>query len=147
MGNVVSQRVQIGLFLGVTMLGLGMCLLIGMSFLKTSVLSPVRAPFPGAILEAVTLRPASADSLMVTRRYQVAAPFREVAEWYQGKDSLMPLPAAMGSSCFHQSFRRSLALIPGVVRGGTTEAVTICPSPGGVAVTSITTTHFPVFAP
>jgi len=147
MGNGVSQRAQIGLFLGVTMLGLGVGLLIGMSFLKTSVLSPVRAPFPGAILKTVTMRPASADSLMVTRRYQVAAPFREVAEWYQGKDSLMPLPAAMGLGCFQQSFRRSSALIPHVVHGSATEEVTICPTPSGVAVTSITTTHFPVFAP
>ena len=147
MGNGVSQRAQIGLFLGVTMLGLGMGLLIGALFLKAVVPLPVRTPFPGAILKTVALRPTSAGSLMVTRHYQVTAPFREVAEWYQGKDSLMPLPAAMGSSCFQQSFRRSLALIPGVVRGGTTEAVTICPTPSGVAVTSITTTHFWVFAP
>ena len=147
MGNVVSQRVQIGLFLGVTMLGLGMGLLIGVLFLKAVVPLPVRTPFPGGILKTVALRPTSTGSLMVTRHYQVTAPFREVAEWYQGKDSLMPLPAVMGPGCFQQSIRRSSALIPHVVHGSTTEEVTTCPTPSGVAVTSITTTHFRVFAP
>ena len=147
MRNGVSERAQIGLSLGVTMLGLGMGLLIVTSFSRASVLSPVRTPFPGAILQTIAMRPASAGSLMVTRHYQVTAPFRQVAEWYQGKDSLMPLPAAMGPGCFQQDFRRSSALIPHVVRGGATEEVTICPTPSGVAVTSITTTHFPVFAP
>ncbi len=82
---------------------------------------------------------------MVSRHYQAAAPFHEVAEWYQGKDSLMPLSAVIGPGCFQQSFSRSPDLIPGVVRGNTTEKVTICSTTGGVTVATITTTHFPVF--
>ncbi len=142
MRSVASQRAQIGLSLGIT-LAVGMSLLLIMLLLKALVPSPVHAPFPGAVLVTIAVRPVSTGNLTVTRHYQAAAPFREVAEWYQGKDSLMPLSAVTG--CFQQSFSRSPALIPGLVRGNTTEETTICSTTGGVTVTSITTTHFPVF--
>ena len=143
-GNVMSQRVQIGLALGIT-LAVGMSLLIVTPLFKAFAPSSVRAPFPGAVLVTIAARPASTGNLVVTRYYQAAAPFREVAEWYQGKDSLMPLSAVTGPGCFQQSFSRSPTLIPGLVRGSTTEEVTVCSTAGGVTVTSITTTHFPVF--
>jgi hypothetical protein len=120
-----------------------MSLLLTTLLLKTLVPSPVHTPFPGAVLVATVVRPASTGNLTVTRRYQAAAPFQEVAEWYQGKDSLMPLSAVTG--CFQQSFSRSPVLIPGLVRGNTTENVTVCSTAGGATVTSLTTTHFPVF--
>ncbi len=144
MENVMSQRVQIGLFLGIT-LAMGISLLLIMLLLKALMPSPVRAPFPGAVLVTTAVRPVSMGNLTATRHYQAAAPFREVAEWYQGKDSLMSLSAVTGPGCFQQSFSRSPTLIPGVVRGNTTEEVTLCSTAGGVTVTSITTTHFPVF--
>ncbi len=147
MESVMSRRAQIGLFLGLTVLGLGLSLLIGAWFLKVVVPSPVRAPFPGAILETITVHPTATGSLVVTRHYRVLAPFRKAVEWYRGKDSLMPLPAVMGPHCFHQNFRRSLTLMPGVIRGGVTEKVTVCPTTRGVTVTSITMTHFQVLVP
>ena len=121
---------------------MGISLLLIMLLLKTFVPSPVHTPFPGAALVTIAVRPTSTGNLTVTRHYQ-AAPFREAAEWYQGKDSLMPLSAVAG--CFQQSFSRSPALIPGLVRGNITEEVTVCSTAGGVTVTSVTTTHFPVF--
>jgi hypothetical protein len=120
-------------------------LLLIMLLLKALVPSPVHAPFPGAVLVTIAARPVSTGNLTVTRHYQAAAPFREVAEWYQGKDSLMPLSAVTGPGCFQQSFSRSPDLIPGLVRGNTTEEITICSTTSGVTVTSITTTRFPVF--
>jgi len=127
------------------MLGLGLNLLIGGWSPKAWVSSPVHALFPGAILKAVAGSPTLTGGLKVNRHYQALASFREVAEWYQGKDSLMPLPAAMGSGCFQQSFQRRLLLIPGFIRGSITEEVTICPTTAGVAIISITTTQFRVF--
>ena len=144
MRSVSSQRVQIGLALGITWV-VGMGLLLVAPLLKALMPSPVHTPFPGAALVTIAVRPTSTGDLTVTRHYRAAAPFREVAEWYQGKDSLMSLSAVTGPGCFQQSFSRSPALIPGVVRGNTTEEVTICSTTGGVAVNSVTTTHFPVF--
>jgi hypothetical protein len=144
MRSAASQHVQIGLSLGIT-LAVGIGLLLVAPLLKALVPSPVHAPFPGAVLVAIAVRPASTGGLTVTRHYRAAAPFREVAEWYQGKDSLMPLSAVTGPGCFQQSFSRSPTLIPGLVRGNTTEEVTVCSTAGGVTVTSVTTTHFPVF--
>ncbi len=142
--SVANRGVQIGLSVGIT-LAVGISLLLVAPLLQALVPAPVRPPFPGAALVATAVRPTSTGGLTVTRHYQATAPFHEVAEWYQGKDSLMPLSTVTGPGCFQQSFSRSPVLIPGVVRGNTIEKVTICSTAGGVTVTSITTTHFPVF--
>jgi hypothetical protein len=97
--------------------------------------------------QSTLLRTQSVDHWRVSRKYQVLAPYWEVVAWYQGKDSLSPLPVRLGPGCFYQSFRRSSALFRSLLRSQVEEQVTVCSGASGVTITSITIIQFPGLVP
>jgi len=143
MGFSLSRHIQIGLAL----LGLGVCLMLGVLVAKASLPPPVRTPFPGVVLLAEGVRLAWSGRMTVTRQYVAPASHRDVVEWYRGKDSLMPLPAAMWSGCSPHHFDRRQTLVPFLRDSLIEEEVTVCPTSQGITITSVTTLYFPAIAP
>jgi hypothetical protein len=107
----------------------------------------VRAPFPNAILLTQGVRLAWPGRMTVTRQYVTPASHRAVVEWYRGKDSLMPLPAVMWSGCSTHHFQRRQTLVPFLRPMLIEEEVTVCPTPHGITITSVTALEFQGIAP
>ena len=91
----------------------------------------VHAPFAKATLARQSVQATLAGGVMVYRQYGTHAPFYEVVEWYQGKDSLMPVLKSVQFGCFSQSFRAQPTVILSSVFGVATEEVTICATASG----------------
>ena len=143
MGLSLSRRVQMGLAL----LGLGVCLGLGVLVANASLLPPVRTPFPSAVLLTEGARLAWPGRMTVTRQYVAPASHRAVVEWYRGKDSMLPLPAVMWSGCSVHHFHRRQTLMPFLRDALIEEEVTVCPTSHGITVTSVTALDFQGIAP
>lgn len=148
MGWPFSRRAVIWLAAGAGLLGAGAFLLAGAALLVGLRLPPLRQPYPGALSVSENRRMDWPRGLTATRQYVVLAPHRDVVEWYRGKDSLTPLPPIMWTHCSQHRFQRSQAALGRLLAGSRVEEkITICPSAGGIAVTSVTTYYFPSLGP
>lgn len=125
----------------------GACLLVSVALVRALALPQVHSPLPDAALTSEVTHPVWPDRVRVIRQYQSAADYREVVAWYQGKDSLMPLPAELKPGCFRQSFSRSHNAFRPFMRSRVEEAVKICAAGAEVTITSVTTVRFFVLTP
>lgn len=124
--------------IGAALAGAGMALGLSLALLLANGPwpRPVRAPYPGVRLVAERISLIGPAGVEIVREYEVQASLGDVAEWYQGKDSLMPLPSVIRVSCFAHDFQREIRPLRPILRG-TEEAVTVCRAARAVTITSV----------
>jgi len=143
----MSRRMWIGIWLGLALAVLSIAWLVGSRGRQAAAFLSVHAPYPSVVLLSQSAHAAWPDGLRVARRYQALGAYRDVVEWYQGKDSLLPVPSTLPPGCFHQSFRRNPSLFHRILRSQIEEQVTVCSVGGRTTVTSITLIRPPRLAP
>lgn len=87
------------------------------------------------------------DSLRITRQYETSGPYRDAVEWYQGKDSLLPVPSTLPPGCFVQSFRHNLVLLRHMLWSQVEEQVTVCSAGERTTIISVITLRPPKITP
>lgn len=146
MGWPFNRRVVIWLAVWAGLAGAAALALAGAALLMGMRLPPLRQPFPGALPVSERRQIAWPRGLTATRQYVALAPHRDVVEWYRGKDSLTPLPRVMWTHCSQHGFQQRQSALGRFLKSSRIEeTITICPTAGGVAVTSVTTYYFPSF--
>ncbi|MBI3361245.1 MAG: hypothetical protein HY023_09060 [Chloroflexi bacterium] len=134
----LGRSARLGLLIGIVVPALTVCLLL-VALLPGAIAIPtIHAPFPNATLVTESIQPKGLTALEVTRRYESPARYRDAVQWYQGKDSLMPVAATARSGCFQQTFRGRRGGFLSGLTGGAAEEVTVCSIFGRVTIESVT---------
>ena len=142
-----NQRLWAGMWLGLTLAILSVAWPVGSLIVKVILLPNVHAPYPEAILLTHSTQAHWLDSWRIIRQYEASGPYRDVVEWYQGKDSLLPLPGTLPPGCFAQSFRHKLVLLHPMLWSQVEEQVTVCAVDERTTIISVTTIHPPKISP